>query len=67
MIRKAILFLFSIALICAGAYVFSLFLRHPSLATLFRVGFGAVFLMALGAYLLWDDFLQPMIRQRSKN
>ncbi len=57
--RKILLFLFATGLLAAGAYVLSLCLAHPSIYNILRTGFGAAFLLAMGGYLLWDDFIRP--------
>jgi len=57
--RKGLLLLFATGLLAAGAYVLSLCLAHPSIYNILRTGFGAAFLLAMGGFLLWDDFIRP--------
>ena len=60
--RKALLLLFAVALMTAGAYLLFRSLSHPTVYSILRGDGIAVTLIALGEYLLWDDFL----RQRSR-
>jgi hypothetical protein len=69
-VRKILLLLFSIGLIGAGAYVLALCLAHPNFYTLLRGAFGAIFLIAMGVFLLWDDFLRycvPGMKQKTES
>lgn len=65
--RRLLLFLFSIGLLGAGVYVLSICLRHPTIYGMLRIGFGAMFLIALGGFLLWDDFAKHHIGLPRRN
>ena len=58
-IRHGVILLFAIALLAVGAIVLLACLKHPTVYGVLRGGFGAAFLMALGGYLIWDDFIAP--------
>jgi threonine/homoserine/homoserine lactone efflux protein len=61
-VRKALLLLVALALIAGGAYLFAQTLSHPNFYTILRTAGMAIFI-ALGAYLLWDDFVKPRWRR----
>ena len=65
-VRRILLLLFSLGLIGAGADIFALCLVHPNYYTLLRGAFGAIFLVALGVFLLWDDFLRHFTSSRKQ-
>jgi hypothetical protein len=61
-LRKGALFLFACAALGAGFYLVFLSLEHPNIYSLLRgAGTGGI-LIALGGYLLWDDFVRPRLR-----
>jgi hypothetical protein len=60
-VRHVLILLFATALIGAGAFVLSACLAHPSVYGLLRGGFGAVFMIGLGGFLIWDDFIAPQL------
>ena len=56
--RKTLLLVFSVALIAAGAYLLARSMVHPNVYSVVRgVGIAVTFI-ALGSYLVWDDFLK---------
>ena len=55
--RKALLFIFAIALLAGGAYLLAISLMHPNFYSVVRGAGIAVIFIGLGAYLLWDDFI----------
>ena len=62
-LRRTALFLFACAALGGGGYLLFLSLQHPNIYSLLRgAGTGGI-LIALGGYLLWDDFVRP--RRRS--
>ena len=63
-IRHVFVFLFGAGLLAAGGLVVLACLRHPTVYGILRGGAGAVFLMGLGAYLLWEDFVAPHVTRR---
>jgi hypothetical protein len=63
-VRHGFILVFALALLAGGAVILRACLAHPTVYGLVRVGFGAVFLMGLGGYLIWDDFVAPVVRRR---
>ena len=58
--RKAILFVVSTAMVVGGLY---LLVAEFFWATViyFKIVFGAATLIAVGVYLLWEDFIAPAL------
>jgi hypothetical protein len=65
-LRKGALFIFACAAIGAGGYLLCLSLVKPSWYSLLRGGAVGAILIALGGYLLWDDFIRPRGRARDR-
>jgi hypothetical protein len=63
-LRKTVLLVFAASLLGAGAYLFYRLCLHPSAGVL-RFGFGAIFLIAFGGFLIWDDFIMPHVRNQA--
>jgi hypothetical protein len=63
-LRHGFILVFALALLAAGGVILRACLTHPTLYGLVRGGFGAVFLLGLGGYLVWDDFVAPFVRAR---
>jgi len=61
--RKIILVLFSTGLIGCGVYILVASLAHPNFYGILRGAGPAIILMALGGYMLWDDFVTPYFRK----
>lgn len=61
--RKALLVLVALALIAGGVYLLAAAISHPNFYTILRTAGMAVIFIALGAYLLWDDFAKPRSRR----
>ena len=66
-VRHVLIILFAGGLLTAGGIVVLACLRHPSIYGLLRAGFGGVFLMGLGAFLIWDDFVAPRLGDRARD
>ncbi len=62
-VRHGFILVFALALLAGGAVILRACLAHPTVYGLVRGGFGAVFLMGLGGYLIWDDFVAPVVRR----
>jgi hypothetical protein len=67
--RRAILFLISIVILAAGAYLllYEVFFASVIRGRLLMASAG---LMTVGGYVLWDDFIVPLLarsKQISKN
>jgi len=72
-IRRVLLFLLSIILISGGIYVMmaNLHCMLPPFARgcqyfYLRGLFASLVLEILGAYLLWDDFVRPLLPKKTK-
>jgi hypothetical protein len=63
--RKAILFVVAMAMIVGGLYVLIAQLFW-SPVIFFKFVIGACAIASLGIYLLWDDFLAPMLGIEAK-
>jgi hypothetical protein len=63
-VRHGFILVFALALLAGGGVILQACLAHPTVYGLVRGGFGAVFLMGLGGYLVWDDFVAPFVRRR---
>src|SRR5262249_19937396 len=61
-IRRIILFIMAALMIAGGGYVIVMQLFYAPFIYLRVVG-GAGTLLALGAYLLWEDFIRPLIKR----
>lgn len=60
--RRILLLLFAVVLIASGVYLMLSSAAHLSIYGLARgIGPGAI-LAGLGGYLIWDDFLAPLLR-----
>jgi hypothetical protein len=59
--RHGLILLFALALLVGGAVILRACLMHPTVYGLLRGGCGAIFLMGLGGYLIWDDFIAPKL------
>jgi hypothetical protein len=66
LMRRILLFVFSIGVLSGGAYVLSLCFIHPTIYGIARGVLGAGFLMFVGGYLLWEDFIKPLLGRRGK-
>lgn len=64
--RKALLFIVAVAFIAGGIYLLTRTFSHPNFYTIFRTAGIAVIFIALGGYLLWDDFLRDRLRSRRR-
>jgi hypothetical protein len=62
--RKAFLALFAITLMAGGVYVLGRSLDHPNFYSIVRGAGMAVIFIAMGGYLVWDDFLKQHFRRR---
>ena len=66
MIRRILLFAVATGLIFGGSYLIFLSLEHPNIYVILRFGLGALFLVGLGSYVVWDDFIKPLLDRRTK-
>ncbi len=62
--RQVFILMFGLGLLAVGGVVLLACMRHPTVYGLLRGAFGALFLMALGGYLIWDDFVAPSMRRQ---
>jgi hypothetical protein len=58
-VRRILLFAFSLCLMASGSYFFLLCLKHPTIYGMLRGGIPALFWVCLGGFLIWDDFIRP--------
>lgn len=61
--RKALLVVLAVALLVAGGYLLFMALSHPNVYSILRGGGVAVIFVALGGYLLWDEFGKDFVRR----
>ncbi|HEV8016581.1 MAG TPA: hypothetical protein VGP48_13670 [Stellaceae bacterium] len=61
--RKALLLIVAVGLIAGGTYLLAQSLAHPNVYSVLRGAGVAVIFVALGAYLLWDDFVKDRFRR----
>ena len=66
MIRHALILVFALGLVTCGGIVAVAVLRHPGVYAVLRGGAGAAFLIGLGLYLVWDDFVAPRMAVRAR-
>ncbi len=63
--RHALILVFALALLVGGAVILRVCLAHPTVYGLLRGGCGALFLIGLGGYLIWDDFVAPKLGRQA--
>ncbi len=64
--RHVVILIFGLGLVTLGGIVLRAGLAHPTVYGVLRGGGGAVFLIGLGGYLLWDDFIAPHVGQGTR-
>jgi hypothetical protein len=63
-VRQVFVLAFGVGLMAVGGVILRACLGHPTIYGVLRGGFMAVFFVGLGGYLVWDDFVAPLVRRR---